>query len=108
MTVIMTVSSCLGQVFRSRYRLSAHDGRVTNSRWAHTATSRWAQAVKVGPLPSSLTPLLTVLTDYDAVFESIDGRIHFAGEGTNKEHPTTVAGAYLSALKVAGTIESQL
>lgn len=47
-------------------------------------------------------------TDYEELAKPHNGRIYFAGEGTNVEHPTTVAGAFLSGLREAGNIERNL
>ncbi len=43
--------------------------------------------------------------DYDELSRNV-GRLYFAGEATNKEHPATVPGALLSGLRAAGEIDS--
>ena len=42
--------------------------------------------------------------DYDALFEPVDDVLYFAGEATNREHPATVHGAYLSGVAAAEEI----
>ena len=44
--------------------------------------------------------------DYDALFEPVDDVLYFAGEATNREHPATVHGAYLSGVNAARALDS--
>lgn len=37
--------------------------------------------------------------DYDAVADSVGGRLFFAGEATTKKHPATMHGAFFSGLR---------
>jgi len=43
--------------------------------------------------------------DYDLMALPISRRVFFAGEATQREHPATVAGAFLSGLREAGRID---
>ncbi|EPS44660.1 hypothetical protein H072_1359 [Dactylellina haptotyla CBS 200.50] len=42
--------------------------------------------------------------DYDLIAEPVDDQIFFAGEHTNRHHPATVHGAYISGLRVASEV----
>ncbi|KAL6066055.1 Lysine-specific histone demethylase 1A [Balamuthia mandrillaris] len=43
--------------------------------------------------------------DYDLMARPVSRRLFFAGEATQREHPATVAGAFLSGLREAGRID---
>jgi monoamine oxidase len=43
--------------------------------------------------------------DHDALFEPINDVLYFAGEATNRTHPATVHGAYLSGVAVARSLQ---
>ena len=65
------------------------------TRWASDPHTRGSYSF----LPSGAHPSLR-----DALGGSIDGRIFFAGEATQREHYPTVHGAYLSGLRAASQI----
>jgi monoamine oxidase len=43
-------------------------------------------------------------SDFEALAEPVSDRLLFAGEATNREHPGTVHGAYLSGVREAERI----
>jgi len=46
-----------------------------------------------------------IYIDYDDLAKPVNDCLLFAGEATNRKNPATVAGAYLSGLRTAGTIQ---
>eukprot|EP01103_Thecamoeba_quadrilineata_P005747 TRINITY_DN1550_c0_g1_i2.p1 TRINITY_DN1550_c0_g1~~TRINITY_DN1550_c0_g1_i2.p1 ORF type:complete len:686 (+),score=139.26 TRINITY_DN1550_c0_g1_i2:35-2092(+) len=44
--------------------------------------------------------------DYDLLAKSVNNQVFFAGEATSRQHPATVAGAFLSGLRAAADIHS--
>ncbi len=48
--------------------------------------------------------LLFINKDYDRLARPVGKCLFFAGEATSRNHPATVAGAYLSGRQVAGEI----
>jgi monoamine oxidase len=67
--------------------------RVTN--WGTDPFSRGAY---------SNIPLGATLDDFDALAQSVAGRLYFAGEATNRHHHATVHGAFLSGERAAQEI----
>jgi hypothetical protein len=43
--------------------------------------------------------------DYDAIAKPVGNSLFFAGEATNRYHPATVPGAYLSGVRAAGRMQ---
>jgi monoamine oxidase len=64
-------------------------------RWGKDRFSRGAY---------SYVPVGASGRDYDLMAASVAGRVYFAGEATNRKHPVTVAGAYLSGIREACAI----
>jgi monoamine oxidase len=65
--------------------------------------TRWAS----DPLALGSYSFLRVgasVEDYDRLADPLDGKLFFAGEATNRAHPATVHGAYLSGLREADRI----
>jgi lysine-specific histone demethylase 1 len=43
--------------------------------------------------------------DYDTMSRPVEDILFFAGEATNRQHPSTIAGAFQSGLREAGRID---
>lgn len=56
----------------------------------------------------SYVPFTTTSKDYEILAEPIADRVFFAGEATNRTHPATVHGAYLSGMREAERIMQML
>ncbi len=52
----------------------------------------------------SYVPVATTGKDYETLAETIEDQIYFAGEATNRMHPATVHGAYISGIREADRI----
>ncbi|XP_020915955.1 lysine-specific histone demethylase 1B [Exaiptasia diaphana] len=65
--------------------------------------SHWGQDPYSG-MAYSFVPLGSTGQDYDEIAKSLEDKLFFAGEATNRQFPQTVTGAYISGIREAEKI----
>lgn len=92
------ITSDMMDSLRAAYGTSIPDpvpGFIARSRWNSDPFAR-------GIYPN--VPLGGTLRDYEAIAESVDNRLFFAGDATNRDFPGSTRAAYLSGQKAADRV----
>lgn len=98
--IVDRVLAVLQRIFKPRGVRVPQPLQAVCTRWGSDPMARGSySSLCVGSLGGE---------DYDAMADSVGGRLFFAGEATTKKHPATMHGAFFSGLREAANIKATL